>query len=158
MHSGDMNATLRGRRHAAIRSLYPDVKIPTPAEEAADRDAAYTQLNAIVVLLLGRAKDKARYPLVFEENCNYGFRRNLYGMRWIGFAVALICAAALGLWLYLLFSSHQPVPVITPFLEAVNVAMMPVWLFWVNEAAVRRGADLYADRFFEMLDTARDPA
>ena len=26
-------------------------------------------------------------------------------------------------------------------------------LFWVNEAAVRRGTDVYADRFFDILDT-----
>ena len=152
MHSGNMHPTLRVRRHAAIRRLYPDVVIPTAAEEAGDRDAAYAQFSAIVVLLLGHAKNKAKYPLVFEENCNYGFRRNMYGMRLIGLSVASICATALGFSIYRLMSSPQIVPVISLVLEAANVVMILVWLFWVNEAAVRRGTDVYADRFFEILD------
>ena len=141
MHSGNMHPTLRARRHAAIRRLYPGVAIPTAAEEAVDRDAAYAQFSAVVVLLLGHAKNKAKFPLVFEENCNYGFRRNMYGMRLIGLSVASICATALGFSIYRLTSSHQFVPVISLVLEAANVVMILVWLFWVNEAAVRRGAD-----------------
>lgn len=152
MHSGNMHPTLRVRRHAAIRKLYPDVAIPTAAEETGDRDAAYAQFNAIVVLLLGHAKDKTKYPLVFEENCNYGFRRNMYGMRLIGLSIASICGAALGVSIYGLMSAHEVVPVIVWVFEVANVVMILIWVFWVKEAAVRRGSDVYADRFFEMLD------
>ena len=95
---------------------------------------------------------KGKYPLLFEENCNYGFRRNMYGMRWIGRAVALITTIALGLQLYMQFSTRMTVPAISLGLEAVNVAMLLTWIFWVNEDAVRRGADLYAERLFETVD------
>jgi hypothetical protein len=41
--------------------------------------------------------------------------------------------------------------------EGVNLLLLLAWLFWVNEAAVRRGAELYAERLFETLDTISPP-
>jgi hypothetical protein len=152
MHSGDMDPTLRDRRHAAIRTLWPDVPVPTVAEEATDRNAVYARFGAIVKLIIARSRDKARYALLFEENCNYGFRRNMFGVRWLGFSIAAICSVALGLQLYILFSSHERLAVLSLGLELVNVAMLIVWPLWANEESVRRGADLYNDRLFETLD------
>lgn len=152
MHSGPMDSMLRARRHAAIRALFPGVQVPTAQEEVEDRDAVYKRFAAIVTLLIGRARDKTKYPLLFEENCNYGFRRNMYGMRWMGLAVAFVTTIALGLQLYVLFSAHAKLAVLSLALEAVNLAMLLAWVSWVNEHAVRRGSDLYAERLFETLD------
>ena len=35
-------------------------------------------------------RDTSRFPLVFAENANYGFRRNLWGLRPIGTGVAVV--------------------------------------------------------------------
>lgn len=153
MHSGRMHATLRARRLAAIRVLFPDVALPTPRHESEDRDAVYAQFTAIIQLLIARARDQKQFPLLFEELCNYGFRRNMFGLRWIGRGVALFVSVALGLKLIGVFGAHTYLPVMSLGIEAVNVAMLAVWSFWVKEAAVRRGSDLYADRLFETLDT-----
>jgi hypothetical protein len=153
MHAGPMDPVLRNRRHAAIRKLFADVALPTAQEEADDWNAVYARFTAIVTLLIGRARDKTPYALLFEENCNYGFRRNVFGMRRIGLAISILTTVALGLQLYIHFSGHAKVAVLSLALEAVNVAMLLIWIFWVNEEAVRRGADLYADRLFETLDT-----
>ena len=154
MHSGPMESALRTRRHAALRESFPDMPIPTATEEANDRAGAYARLRSITTLLIGRARRrKTDYPLVFEENCNYGFRRNMFGMYWIGVAIAGICSISLGLKLYIQFSSREPLTVIALAFEAVNVGMLLVWIFWVNEKMVRKGAELYAERLLETLDT-----
>ena len=46
-------------------------------------EAAVSQLNK-----LGQNPD---YVLVKEENINYGFERNFYGLRWIGRLISFIC-------------------------------------------------------------------
>ena len=53
-----------------------------------------------------------KFPLVYEENCNYGFRRNMFGLRPIGIAVSVIAAVALGLALFITFSAHEGIPTI----------------------------------------------
>ena len=45
-------------------------------------------------------RDRRQFNLVFTENVSYGFRRNLFGVRWIGGLVALLCAVADGGGLY----------------------------------------------------------
>lgn len=153
MHSGPMAPVLRARRHAAIRALFPDVPVPTAAEEAAERGAAQDRFRAITTLLIGRSRNKEKHPLLFEENCNYGFRRNMYGMRWLGVATAAVTTLALGLQIYTLFLRREHLAVMSLALEAVNGGMLLVWIFWVNEQTVQKGAELYAERLFETLDT-----
>ena len=124
MHSGPVDPALRTRRHASLRKLFPEVPVPTAAEEAQDRAAAIQRFTTFTTLIITRYRTmKDKFPLVFEENCNYGFRRNMYGMRWVGLAVALSMTVALGLQLYSLFSMRMKVPVISLALEAVNIAM-----------------------------------
>jgi len=155
LHSSEMEHALRARRHAALSSLFKDVPVPTADEEAKDREGSCKRFKTFTTLMITRYRTASdKYPLVFEENCNYGFRRNIYGLRPIGIAVAAITSVALGLQLYILFSNHQPIHVISLAFEAVNVLMLLVWIFWANESTVRRGANLYAERLFETLDTA----
>ncbi len=78
----------------------------------------------------------------------------MYGLRWIGLGVSTLASIALGLQLFLIFSTHQVVSVVALGLEATNVAMLFVWILWVNENSVRRGADVYAERLFETLDAS----
>jgi hypothetical protein len=155
MHSGEMEPALRARRHDALQKFFRDVPIPTAAEEVNAREAAMKRWQTLTQLMISRYREQAdKYPLVFEENCNYGMRRNMYGLRSIGIAVALITAIALGLQLYGKFSGHEPVPVVSLAMEAVNVVMLFVWLFWVTESTVKKGAYLYAERVFETLDSS----
>ena len=91
----------------------------------------FTEKNQVIASAscLWETRIDPKFPLVFEENCNYGFRRNMYGMRLIGLSVASICATALGFSIYRLTSSHQFVPVISLVLEAANVVMIPCLAF-----------------------------
>jgi hypothetical protein len=155
MHSGEMEPALRARRHDALRKCFKDVPLPTAEEEARDREPQMKRWKALTQLMISRYREQAdKYPLVFEENCNYGMRRNMYGLRPLGIAVSLITAIALGLQLYGKFSGHEPVPPVSIGMEAVNIVMFFAWIFWANESAVKKGAYLYAERLFETLDSS----
>lgn len=158
MHSGPMDPILRQRRHAALRGVFPEVPLPTAKEERANPTQAQQRFAALITLMISHCRNKRKFPLLFEEECNYGFRRNMYGMRVTGMLLSGGTTIALGLLLFIAFSLRQRVDVIAVAVEGVNVAMLLVWLFWVNETTVRRGADLYADRMFEAIDTIRPAA
>lgn len=155
MHSGDMEPELRARRHDALRKFFKDVPLPTVEEEATNRAGAMRRWKTLTQLLISRCREQAdKYPLVFEENSNYGMRRNMYGLRPIGIAVSLITTVALGLQLFGKFFAHEMVPPVSLGMEAVNVAMLLAWVFWATESTVRKGAYLYAERLFETLDSS----
>ena len=81
---------------------YRDNSIPTPAKEKYHAIlASKSKIGAPTILfeqkypekadeiyaswsdfLRGKTRDINKYPLVFQENINYGFRRNLLGIKW----------------------------------------------------------------------------
>jgi hypothetical protein len=140
-------------RHKKLQEL-GGFKMPTPAAEQKDFAAAMSVYNACVTFLLGRTRDKIKYALLFEENCNYGFRRNLWGMKAkFGLPIAALCTLALGLRLYMQFSLHDIVPALTVAMEAVNVLLLVGWLFWFTPEWVMVVARKYAERLLETVDT-----
>src|SRR5947208_9959356 len=72
--------------------LVRDVKLPTSEEEAADPEGADQRYEACVRFLRNATRDRSTFPLVFAENVNYGFRRNLWGMRSAGIACSAVSA------------------------------------------------------------------
>src|SRR2546426_4811456 len=71
-------------------------KLPTAQQEADDPPAADVVYEACGAFLRDKTRDQKKFPLVFEENCNYGLRRNLWGMKPIGIAIATLGIAAVG--------------------------------------------------------------
>ena len=70
--------------------------LPTKEDERSDPEDADARYAAAVGVLREATRDRARFPLVAAENANYGFRRNLWGLKPWGVTVAL--ASALGCW------------------------------------------------------------
>lgn len=74
---------------------------PTAEAEANDlqsADAFYAEAGDWLRAQTGN--DKQRYHLVFAELTSYGFRRNLYGLRRIGFLVAVLTGLLSGTILF----------------------------------------------------------
>jgi hypothetical protein len=152
-HKHAANEITLKARHKKLNQL-GGFKMPTAAVEEKDFDGAMKVYNACVVFLLGKTRDKNKYPLLFEENCNYGFRRNLWGMKAkFGLPIALICTVVLGLRLYMEFAQHNIVPPLTVSMEVVNMILLLGWLFWFKPSWVIAIARKYADRQLEAIDT-----
>jgi len=93
-----------------------------------------------------------KFPLVFEENCNYGFRRNLFGLRSLGLSIATLGTAAIAVLIFGHLRSRVPLtPLIIPF-GLINAIALLLWLFWIKADWVRISADAYAERLLETLD------
>jgi hypothetical protein len=74
-----------------------NVAVPTPQQEAANQAEVDAFYEACGTWLRGNTRDPKKFPLLFNENVGYGFRRNLLGLRWPALAlnvvVVAICAA-----------------------------------------------------------------
>jgi hypothetical protein len=85
-----------GAPDAAVQRLHERMeaatgeRLPDAASEEVDPVEADRQYEEAVRILRGRTRKADEFPLVAAENADYGFRRNAYGVRLYGAAVAVV--------------------------------------------------------------------
>jgi hypothetical protein len=111
---------------------------PSQAEELADQAAADGIYDSAVRALIEQRRTK-KYDLVFKENCNYGFVRNLVGLKPIGLlTISLIMAADVLLYL------RAEVDRRGIWLSVLVCVLTGLILIVMDKESVRRTADAYA--------------
>jgi hypothetical protein len=148
-----IDAITKARFHARMAALVKDTKAPTKEEETADPSVADLVYGAWSSFLRIHTRDTKKYPLVFQENVSYGFRRNVCGLRPVGIVVSAISFAGGVLWLYHLhFSAAAITPESVGALACAFVFLL-LWVFRFMPDWVRMPADAYAERLAESVDS-----
>lgn len=150
--NSECNPVLRESYHRKLKELRPDLAIPSPEEEERDPEKADHVYEACAKYLITRTRDRERFPLIFHENVNYGFRRNLWGMKPFGILFAAAGVAACGLNLWLGWEQGRRVGAEAAIAGAFNFVLLLFWLFWVTPEWVRIAACAYRARLFEACE------
>lgn len=151
-HRDSANPVLVEHRHGKLALVLPNVHMPSREEEKANPKAADAVYDACTVLLLEKTRSRDAFPLVFEANCDYGFRRNFWGMKPLGLTLAFLAVAAIGLLLcrdVAAGASMRPVPV-AAFVVAAAFAFG--WLVLFTPNWVKTTADAFAERLLAALE------
>ena len=146
--TGGSAATVAQRHEAVERAT--GTKMPTAAEEAANPPGADAIYETGVTRLREQTRDEKQFPLVLKENIAYGFRRNLWGRKLYGIAVAaLVLLTSVGLLLAKALGQGV-VPWESAAFEAAFAAVaLLVWLTTITPEWVREAGETYATRLFE---------
>ena len=136
--------------------------LPTRQEEELWPEWADEVYKQAVSLLIAATRDATTFPLVLAENINYGFRRNLWGLKPYGVGIAAIVAVFFLIQLPLIVWRRpwpdpwwdtlvNPDIVVTTriVLALVDVALLAFWLLWINPSWVKAADDEYAKRLLE---------
>lgn len=81
-----LDATTKRRHHAFREKRVSHLKLPSAKDEPKNPAAADGAYRSATKWLLKYTRDKKKYPLVFEDNMNYGFQRNTLALE----AIALL--------------------------------------------------------------------
>lgn len=131
-------------------------KAPSQADEEFDRERAMSTYDSAVRRLRERTRDRRQFDLVFKENVSYGFHRNVYGLRWAGRPLALLCVVANSGALYYSASTEADPNLILGIGSLVfSAANAVVWLFAVKQRWVHEAADGYARALLAECDSGR---
>lgn len=97
-HSNDeIPNTTKARYHAYLKVNVPNLlQIPSLADEQKDLAAADEIYSSAVQWLKEQRRDEKLYPVVITELIEYGFRRNLAGLRWVGRIVYCLSCVLIG--------------------------------------------------------------
>jgi hypothetical protein len=145
----EFNPVLREAYHRKLRELLPDITIPTREEEEGDPEQADHVYEACAKYVITRTRARDQFPLVFHENVNYGFRRNLWGLRRFGILAAVAGVAACGFYLWRGWELMGKISAEAAITVALNLGLLLLWLFRVTPSWVRIPADAYAARLYE---------
>lgn len=147
---GPANPELREHWQVLLEKLFSK-PLSTVQEELTNPKQAEERYAAAVQLLIAKTRNTKEFPLIYAENINYGFCRNLYGVKKLGIALCI-----LGLISSVTSSLHNAWLSRVDYLPlgclAMCIFLMYKWLFTVNSEWVRVPAFAYAHRLLESLE------
>ena len=148
-HRSVGNKNLLQHRHNALEKLIVDLKLPSIEKELLDTKMADSLYEYCSNYLKDNTRDKNIFPLIFNELCSYGFRRNLWGLKPLGVALSIIGLVAVLVIIVINFKNEiiiQPIVIISAM---INFTLIFMWFFWFNTNWVKIAADAYAERLLD---------
>ncbi|MES2062582.1 MAG: hypothetical protein V4456_11720 [Bacteroidota bacterium] len=146
------------RYHFKLQSLCPVNPFPTEAVEAADQLKADAAYNSWITYLISQTRDTKKFSLLFSENINYGFWRNLWALK--NAALLLDTFVMVGLYLYFYFLQHTSNPLSFPAIffisEALLLVILFLWAFVITSDSIKIPAFGYAERLVESINEIKN--
>lgn len=148
--NAEFNRVTREQVHAKLRDI--GLNVPTEKDQQAAPYSTDEYWEACTEELIRRTRERSRFPLVFKGLTEYGFRRNLLGLKPFGLLLSitalLVCLCKI--WAGWGSQEQIAVPVGTALL---SLALLVTWVVWVRERFVAVSANRYA-RF--LLEAAQE--
>lgn len=138
--------------HKNLQVMLPDLKMPTPEEEKENPQKADEIYEAFVLHLKAKTRDTKKFSLVFKENINYGFLRNLWGLKPYGIAIAsigVVVSFAYLVWKYVYIKNISYEIMV---IAIINLTLLLFWIIWVQPKRIKIAAIAYAERLFECCE------
>lgn len=157
-HSGGaFNRHTLARYHRRLSELLPDLRLPSEAEERAEPSRCDEVYEACGDYLRAQTRDTTRFRVLFQELINYGFRRNLWGMKAIGVVLSLAGIAITGALLVARTEAGKwPDPALAIGF-AIDAVMLVCWVAVIRPDWVRFTAEKYARQLLECADQLEPP-
>ena len=151
----------KDRYRKFLQRNVPDLELPSSEEEAKDpelADALYVNASG---WLLSQTRDRQRFRLIFEENVNYGFRRNFWATKPFALLVdAIVITGLIGLalwdWQGSLRATLKAIPFNIWLGLFVTLAHMIAIVVIVRADWVRTPADAFAQQLLAACDVLQD--
>lgn len=132
------------------KMLASESKIAAPAEnyENTYPEKADEIYRSWSDFLRGKARDQKKYPLVFTELVNYGFRRNLFGIKWF-----CICSALIAIVILVLPQiNHFVFSEVQIAIGLLLLIYMMIFTFVINDNWVKTVANAYGKSLIESIN------
>ena len=143
---GEFNPATRARIHAELSRM--GLAVPTREEQDRDGAASDVHWEACTEELIRRTRDRVRFPLVFEGLVQYGYRRNLLGLKCLGLPLS-VAGFAVCSWRVWLTAPETPGAAVAASASVLCLGLIYIWVVWVRERTVAVAANRYARYLLE---------
>ena len=147
----EFNEITRNRIHDKLKAS--GLHVPALEEQEMDLNRADKYFESCTEELIRWTRDKVKFPLVFKSLTEYGFRRNLLGLKSYGVVFTIAGLAGTVCSTFRSWSLHDQFPAVPIVAGLISAGLLLVWVIWITESAVKLAANRYA-RF--LLEAALD--
>jgi len=150
-----MGRPLKSLIHQFLNDNIIGLNIPTAEEEALAPGAADDTYEAATRWLLAKTRDKTKFRLLFEENMNYGFRRNYWALKPFIVGVDIVLAALVVCFFGDLLKNHtlealfNTLPTAAYFYVSIPTIHIIITLAVATKSWVRITSEAYARQLLE---------
>lgn len=154
-----LDAYTKARYHSFFEENIQGWTRPTIAEEKNTPEDSDLRYETAVKWLLENTRDTTKYPLVFKELVSYGFRRNVFGLRFTGISIGLLSVFVNITPLSFFVISDQWFFVFPSgiFSLLVCASVSAGWIFIVRPSWVRDAANAFAKALLAVCDSPPVP-
>ena len=148
-----IEAPTKARYHHILSKMIPDVDLPSKQKEIENPSEADEVYASCTEFLKEATRDHVKFSLVFQENSNYGFRRNLWGMRAAGLVVSAIGTVACGA--VFVYRLRQPANawLVSAVSALISAVLLFLWTCRFTPSWVRMTAFAYARQLLAACDS-----
>ena len=149
-----LSAATKNRYRAFLERAVPELTLVSPAVEQRCSQKADDGYQSATDWLLTQTRDHERFALLFRENINYGFRRNVWALRPWAFGLETIAIVVVGA---IALNSWTEATIQTLNIEWWASLMLIVlhaffFAFKILKAWVRLAAEAYAHQLLAACD------
>ena len=141
------------RYHNKLKVLLPNISLPTALDEHLKPTESNLIYDSCIDFLKEQTRDTKKYKILFEENINYGFRRNLRGLKPIAIIIILINITLIIGRLYYNLHYLELFEFSWVFPLFINLIFLLLWLFLITKNFVKKQSYNYAVRLLSTLDS-----
>lgn len=153
----NLDERTKARYRARLEQRIDGWTAPSQADEETDREGALSRYDTAIRWLRERTRDRERFSGVFQASVSYGLRRNAYGVRWVGRALASLGVIVnLGALYYATRIESDPISILSIAPLLISMIWTGGWLKVVQERWVRDAADAYARALLATCDSETD--
>jgi hypothetical protein len=147
-----IDSITKARYHQKLAKLVQGTEAPSIQMEKDNPTATDEVYTAWSNYLRINSRDTNKYALLFQENINYGFRRNIWGMRLFGILLSVIPSIISAVSLYQQYQASAKLSNETIAAFIFSIIFLGLWIFCFTPQWVRVPADAYAERLAEIAD------
>ncbi|MBC6972694.1 hypothetical protein H9I32_09910 [Bacillus sp. Xin] len=130
------------RYHIYLQNNVPGIEMPTAEQELEKPDYYEYQYNSAIKWLIENTRDNDH---LLQDNINYGFSRNLLGIKFLGI---ICCVIAILINIFAAYQSHSlnllAIPLKIWLSILMNCLFLLLWIFYVNKDYVKSSSEAYA--------------
>jgi hypothetical protein len=150
----EINVNTKRRYHSKLNAFCSLYNLPDLNFEQSNPDEADEAYQAWTKFLISKTRDNKKFSVLFKDNMNYGFRRNLWGMK--TYAISLIIILMASTIIYYWVTTNTPNVILYPtefiIAEGILLVILLFWAFVINKNWIKVPAFSYAERLLETIE------
>lgn len=118
-----------------------------------DKDMRVYSISAIT-WLIAQTRDATKFPLIAEENMNFGFACNMFGIKPIGIVLCIACLFFNASLIYFTSTEMIDISQLRVIISiAIDILFLSVWIWIINKRLVTISGTRYAKALLSACDT-----